>query len=111
MLSVCERMELARDVLGSHHQHRCSGSSVTEQGEEASEALRKHCLQELQDAIDMAPPKDQVAYRMARERCPDVVATESDPMRFLISEQYDVMVRSFSFLFWERGVNTDKGHL
>ena len=89
MLSVCEQMEVARDVLGSHHHDCCQGV------EQPSAALRQHCLQELEETIQAATPKDQEAYRMATQQCPDVVLTESDPMRFLIREQYDVVVRSF----------------
>jgi hypothetical protein len=54
-----------------------------------SDAMKAQANQQLQDAIKLIPQDAKAAYLEALERAPNLVATESDPMRFLHFEKYN----------------------
>jgi hypothetical protein len=54
-----------------------------------SEAMKAQATQQLEDAIKLIPQDAKAAYLKALERAPTLVATESDPMRFLHFEKFN----------------------
>jgi hypothetical protein len=54
-----------------------------------SEAMKAQATQQLEDAIKLIPRDAKAAYLKALERAPTLVATESDPMRFLHFEKFN----------------------
>lgn len=54
-----------------------------------SEAMKTQANQQLEDAIKLIPQDAKAAYLEALECAPNLVATESDPMRFLHFEKFN----------------------
>jgi hypothetical protein len=54
-----------------------------------SEAMKAQANQQLEDAIKLIPQDAKAAYLEALERAPNLVATESNPMRFLHFDKYN----------------------
>jgi hypothetical protein len=54
-----------------------------------SDAMKAQANQQLEDAIKLIPQDAKAAYLEALERAPKLVATESDPMRFLRFEKFN----------------------
>lgn len=50
-------------------------------------------LLEMQAALDAVPTEEKQSYERAQSECPQLVATETDPLIFLRSERFDAKVR------------------
>jgi hypothetical protein len=47
----------------------------------------------MQDAIDLIPDEHKQSYIQALVQCPELVRTESEPLRFLRCERFNTWVR------------------
>lgn len=79
-LSQAELAEIDADVLGTRPVLR------------ETEQLVRRGLSELNAAIRALDPCKTMVYKEALKRCPDLVATETDPLIFLRSESFDAKV-------------------
>ncbi|GAX21572.1 hypothetical protein FisN_29Hh003 [Fistulifera solaris] len=50
---------------------------------------QQRALLHLQEVLEFIAPERRAAYQRARSECPHLVATESDPLKFLQFEQYN----------------------
>jgi hypothetical protein len=75
--------ELEHDIHGT-------GFDIVE-----TDDMRLQAVVQLDEAISMIPDTDKVAYLRALELCPELVRMESEPIRFLRSENYNPWVSIF----------------
>jgi hypothetical protein len=55
-----------------------------------------------EQVLDLIPTQEKGAYLQAMQRCPELVATESDPCRFLIRDDYNVWAAARRLVaYWE----------
>jgi hypothetical protein len=47
----------------------------------------------MQDAVDLIPDEQKQSYIRALAQCPELVRTESEPLRFLRCERFNAWVR------------------
>jgi hypothetical protein len=58
----------------------------------------------MQDAVDLIPDEQKQSYIRALAQCPNLVQTESEPLRFLRCERFNVWVRNISpVALWRSG--------
>jgi len=80
-MTDAERDEVRHDLYGTHTEI------------EETDELRENCLQEMQVYLDEIPEAEKKVYLEACRVCPELVQTESAPMRFIRSENYQPQVR------------------
>ena len=80
-MTDAEREEVRRDLYGTHVE------------QEETDELRERCLQEMQQCLDEIPEAEKQVYLQACQECPELVQTESAPIRFIRSENYQPEVR------------------
>lgn len=80
-MTEAELEEVRHDLYGTH----------TEM--EETDELRETCLEQVQQCLDEIPDDEKQVYLEALQACPELVSTESAPIRFLRSENYQPEVR------------------
>ena len=84
-MTDAEREEVRQDLYGTH----------TEM--EETDELREALLEKIQQVLDEIPDDEKRGYLEACRSCPELVSTESAPIRFLRSENYQPEVIMVSF--------------
>jgi hypothetical protein len=79
-LTTDEAHQIAIDIHGKH--------SILAENEE----LKVRCRLQLQEAIQGIPEEQKQSYLRAVELCPELVEQESDPLKFLRCDDYNVWV-------------------
>lgn len=87
-MTDAEREEVRRDLYGTHTEI------------EETDQLREGALEQMQQYLDEIPQDEKQVYLEARQVCPELVSTESAPIRFLRSENYQPEVRAVNFLLF-----------
>ena len=75
-MTDAEREEVRNDLYGTHSEL------------EETDQLREVSLEEMQQALDEIQDDEKSGYLEACQICPELVRTESAPIRFLRSENY-----------------------
>ena len=75
-MTDAEREEVRNDLYGTHREL------------EETDQLREVSLEEMQQALDEIQDDEKSGYLEACQICPELVRTESAPIRFLRSENY-----------------------
>jgi hypothetical protein len=60
--------------------------------QETPEMVARSCVL-MQDAVDLIPDEQKQSYIQALVQCPELVRTESEPLRFLRCEKFNAWVR------------------
>ena len=84
-LSAEEREKIEADVYG-----------VSVNTTEETEELLEKSLAEFKEHFEALSDYDKTDYQEAVQRCPKLVETESDPLRFLRYDDFDAKVRNLS---------------
>lgn len=85
-MTDAEREEVRHDLYGTHVEK-----------EETSELLET-CLEQFQTCLESIPEEEKQVYLEACRQCPELVETESAPIRFLRSENYDPEVSAIGLI-------------
>lgn len=91
-MTDAEREEVRQDLYGTHTEL------------EETDELRENSLEQMQQCLDGIPEGEKEVYLEACQVCPELVRTESAPIRFLRSENYQAEVRMMLSVFvwmWE----------
>jgi hypothetical protein len=80
-MTDAEREEVRHDLYGTHVE------------QEETPELLETSLANFQTCLEEIPEAEKEVYLQACEKCPELVNTESAPIRFLRSENYDPEVR------------------
>ena len=80
-MTDAEREEVKNDLYGTHVEI------------EETQELRERSLQQVQHCLEDMPETEKQVYLEACQVCPKLVNTESAPIRFLRSENYQAEVR------------------
>jgi hypothetical protein len=80
-MSEEERIEVTQDLYGTY-------TLPTETSD-----MIAGCMQAMERALERIEPSEKESYLQAKERCPELLETESNPLRFLRSQAYDPEVR------------------
>jgi hypothetical protein len=83
-LSPAERKEILNDVQGT----AAVDSAVVETPE-----LRAKAVAKMEEELTRIPEHEKQEYMLALEICPELVTLETDPLRFLRSEDFHAKVR------------------
>jgi hypothetical protein len=78
------RPSVARATSRKDDEAQSSGKPFKE-----TEGMRERALAELEDALELIPGTSKAALMEARQRMPDTVNKEADPIRFLRFENYN----------------------
>ena len=81
-LSEEERQRIEDDAYGT-------GTEIVE-----TEELLEKSLAEFQEQLEVISDHEKTDYEAALERCPNLVETESAPIRFLRCEDFEAKVRT-----------------
>jgi hypothetical protein len=84
-----ERESMAPEEIAEIEQDiRGTGESVIKETDE----MKRQAAVQLEEAIDMIPENEKIAYLRALELCPELVGTESKSIHFLRCENYNPWV-------------------
>jgi hypothetical protein len=84
-----ERQSLTDEMKAELEKDLYGGNSDDAKDIEETKELLSAKLQEMEDELSCIPPHQLSDYTKAKQSCPELIETESNPVKFLRSEYYD----------------------